>query len=355
MQKEEFCLAILHVLTGSYATRDEKGIKLWQFDTDAGELKEITGVSGIERPSFLTVHPSQELVASGSEDFNGELVSYNLNLESGMIKEYSRSGGNGDHPAYVTIDHSGKWLLSVNYSGGNVNVFELKEDGTIGEMTDSVQHEGTGPNRERQDAAHPHSVIQVPGKELFAVSDLGTDTIYFYRLDMQNGKLKLDHAFDAEPGSGPRHLAFHPELPLLYSLGELDSTMTVFSIEQESGVGQTQRVSLLPTAFEGENTAAEVAVSKDGKFLYASNRGHDSIVSFEIDESGKLHSPEFTSSGGAGPRHFSLVPGGGWLIAANEKSDSLTVLKLEDGRPIELAQEIKTTAPVCVKFIEQTI
>lgn len=355
MQKGEFFVAILHMLTGSYATRDEKGIKLWQFDTDAGELKEMAGVSGIERPSFLTIHPSLEMAVSGSEDFNGELVSYNLKLAGGMIEEHSRSSGNGDHPAYVTIDSSGKWLLSVNYSGGNVNVFKLKEDGVIGEMTDSVQHEGSGPNRERQDAAHPHSIIQVPGKDLFAVSDLGADTIYFYRLDMQNGKLELDHAFDAEPGSGPRHLAFHPELPLFYSLGELDSTMAIFSIEQDSGIEQIQRVSLLPTAFDGENTAAEVAVSEDGKFLYASNRGHDSIVSFKIDESGKLHSPEFTSSGGAGPRHFSLVPGGGWLIAANEKSDSLTVLKLEDGRPIELTQEIKTTSPVCVKFIERTI
>lgn len=355
MQKEEFCLAIFHMLTGSYASREDEGIKLWQFDTESGELKEVAGVSGIERPSFLAIHPSQEIAASGSEDFNGEVVSYNLKLDSGTIKEHSRNSGNGDHPAYVTIDRSGSWLLSVNYSGGNVNVFELKEDGTIGEMTDSVQHEGTGPNLERQDAAHPHSIIQVPGKNLFAVSDLGTDTIYFYQLDMQSGKLSLGHAIDAEAGSGPRHLAFHPELQLIYSLGELDSTMTVFSFEKENGTEQIQRVSLLPTAFEGENTAAEVAVSKDGKFLYASNRGHDSIVSFEIDESGKLQSPEFTSSGGEGPRHFSLVPGGGWLIAGNEKSDSLTVLKLEDGRPIELAQEIKTTAPVCVKFIEQEI
>ncbi|WP_282020522.1 lactonase family protein [Planomicrobium okeanokoites] len=348
-------MAILHMLTGSYAGREEKGIKLWEFDTDSGTLKEVAGVSGIERPSFLTIHPSQELAVSGSEDFDGELVSYKLDSDNGMIQEHSRSSGNGDHPAYVTIDRSGKWLLSVNYSGGNVNVFELKEDGSIGGMTDSVQHEGTGPNHERQDAAHPHSIIQVPGENLFAVSDLGTDTIYFYQLDMQNGKLALDHAVDTEPGSGPRHVAFHPKLPLIYSLGELDSTMTVLTVGQESEIKPVQRVSLLPTAFEGENTAAEVVVSEDGKFLYASNRGNDSIVSFEIDESGKLRSPEFTSSGGAGPRHFSLVPGGKWLIAANEKSDTLTVLKLEDGRAIELAQEIKTTAPVCVKIIEPEI
>ncbi|MFD1032696.1 lactonase family protein [Metaplanococcus flavidus] len=344
-------MVILHLLSGSYASRDEEGVKLWQFDTDAGELKEIAGVSGIERPSFLTVHPSREMFVSGSEDFNGELVSYEVKKDEGTIKEHSRSGGNGDHPAYVTIDRSGKWLLSVNYSGGNVNVFRLENDNTIGGQTDSVQHEGSGPNKERQDAAHPHSVIQVPEKDLFAVSDLGTDAIYFYQLDAETGKLSLQQALAAEGGSGPRHLAYHPEKPVFYSLGELDSTVTVYSFDQDNEISNVQRVSLLPKAYDRENTAAEVAVSEDGKILYASNRGHDSIVSFEIDAAGKLHSPEFTSSGGSGPRHFSLVPGGDWLIVANEKSDSLIVLKLENGRPAELVQEIQTDSPVCVKFI----
>ena len=347
-------MAVFHMLTGSYASRDEEGIKLWQFDTDTGHLTEAAGISGIERPSFLAIHPSGEMFAAGNEDFNGELVSYELNSEEKTIKERSRSGGNGDHPAYVTIDRGGDWLLSVNYSGGNVNVFELKEDYTIGAMTDSVQHKGSGPNKERQDAAHPHSVIQFPESDLFAVSDLGTDTIYLYRLDKQKGKLRLQQAIEAEGGSGPRHLAFHPSLPIFYSLGELDNKVTVYSMEAEDEIGQLQRMSLLPIAFEGENTAAEVAVSKDGKFLYASNRGHDSLVTFDISEDGTLHSPEFTSSGGAGPRHFALVPGGGWLIAANEKSNSLAVLKLENGRPAELAQEVETTAPVCVKFITAT-
>ncbi|WP_422122009.1 lactonase family protein [Planococcus sp. X10-3] len=344
-------MVILHLLTGSYASRDKEGVKLWQFDMAAGELKEIAGVSGIERPSFLTIHPSREMFVSGSEDFNGELVSYEIKTNEGLIKERSRSGGNGDHPAYVTIDRSGKWLLSVNYSGGNVNVFRLENDYTIGQQTDAVQHEGSGPNGERQDAAHPHSVIQVPGKDLFAVSDLGTDAIYFYELEPQNGKLSLQQAIHAEGGSGPRHLVYHPEKPVFYSLGELDSTITVYSFDQKNRMEQVQRVSLLPTGYNEENTAAEVAVSEDGKILYASNRGHDSIVSFEIDATGKLHSPEFTSSGGSGPRHFSLVPGGDWLIVANEKSDSLIVLKLENGRPAELVQEIQTSSPVCVKFI----
>lgn len=347
-------MAILHMLTGSYASRNEEGIKLWQFDTNTERFKEIAGVSGIERPSFLAIHPNQKMIVAGNEDFNGKLVSYDLKLDDETITESSRKDGNGDHPAYVTIDYSGKWLLSVNYSGGNVNVFRLSDDHTIGEMTDSVQHKGTGPSLERQDAAHPHSVIQVPSKDLFAVSDLGTDTIYFYQLDTQNGKLRLHQAFDAPKGSGPRHMAYHTELPVFYSLGELDSTITVYSMRHEKRIEQIQRLPLLPTAYEGENTAAEVAVSEDGKFLYASNRGHDSIVTFEIGAAGKLHSPEFTSSGGLGPRHFSEVPGGGWLIVANEKSDSLAVLKLERGRPIELGQEIKTKSPVCVKFIAQS-
>lgn len=347
-------MTVLHLLTGSYATREAKGIKLWRFDTESGKLAEADGISGIARPSFLAIHPSRGMFVSGSEDFNGELASFEADWESGKLKERSRRDGNGDHPAYVTIDRSGYWLLSVNYSGGNVNVFRLQQDNSIGEQTDSVQHEGSGPNSDRQDAAHPHSVIQVPGTDLFAVSDLGTDVIYFYRLNPESGKLSLQQALASTAGSGPRHLAFHPEVPLFYSLGELDSTITVYSFNEDFAVDQTQRVSLLPTGYEGENTAAEVAVSEDGKTLYASNRGHDSIVSFDIDATGRLHSPLFTSSGGHGPRHFSLAPGGDWLIAANEKSDSLTVLKLENGRPVGLVQEIETDSPVCVKFIEQT-
>lgn len=344
-------MAILHLLTGSYAAREEEGIKLWEFDTATGELKQQDGIKGVPRPSFLAVHPEGDMFVSGSEDFNGELVSCEVAWEDGKIHERSRRDGNGDHPAYVTIDRSGNWLLSVNYSGGNVNVFQLEEDKTIGEQTDSVQHEGSGPNTERQDAAHPHSIIETPEDHLFAVSDLGTDAIYFYRLDPENGKLSLVQAIEAEAGSGPRHLAYHPAKSVFYSLGELDSTMAVYSFDDAGEIERVQRVSLLPAGFGGENTAAEVAVSEDGKILYASNRGDDSIVTFAIDEAGKLHSPEFTSSGGSGPRHFSVVPGGEWLIVGNEKSDSLIVLRLEDGRPVELVQEIKTSSPVCVKFI----
>ncbi|TAA72031.1 lactonase family protein [Planococcus salinarum] len=346
-------MAVLYLLTGSYAGREEKGIKLWQFDTDSGALEQVDGVSGIARPSFLAIHPTGEMFVSGSEDFNGELASFEMDWESGKIAECSRRDGNGDHPAYVTIDRSGEWLLSVNYSGGNVNVFRLPQDRTIGEQTDSVQHEGSGPNKERQDAAHPHSVIQVPERDLFAVSDLGTDAIYFYQLHPESGKLSLHQALHAEGGSGPRHLAYHPDLPVFYSLGELSSTITVYSFNPDDSIDQMQRVSLLPAGYKGENTAAEVAVSEDGKILYASNRGHDSIVSFEIGEDGRLQNPEFTSSGGQGPRHFTLVPGGDWLIVANEKSDSLTVLKLESGRPVGLVQEVETDSPVCVKFIER--
>lgn len=354
MMKGEIGLAILHMLSGSYAGREDQGIKLWRFDTDAGELTEVAGVGGIERPSFLAIHPEKKMFAAGSEDFGGEIATYRVALAEAAVNETSRIKGNGDHPAYVAIDRSGKWLLSVNYSAGNVNVFRLNGDGTLGELSDSVQHEGSGPNAERQDAAHPHSVIEFPAGGLFAVSDLGTDTITCYQLDEENGKLRLKQGIEAEKGSGPRHLAFHPRLPIFYSLGELDSTVTAYSFT-ENKIEKVQRLPLLPEAFEGDNTAAEVAVSEDGKLLYASNRGDDSIVSFEIAEDGSLNHPEFTSSGGQGPRHFTLAPGGGWLIAANEKSHSLAVLKLENGRPLAMAQEVKTESPVCVKFLPWTI
>lgn len=340
------------LLTGSYSGADEKGIKVWTFQPETGELTEKGGIEGVDRPSFLAVHPNGLSVAATSETGNGELAVYRYHSEDGTLTEINRQPSNGDHPAHVSIDESGKWLLSVNYSGGNVNVYPLSEDGKIGLLTDSVKHEGSGPDRDRQDAAHPHSVSQIPGASLFLVPDLGTDTLYLYHLNADIGKLSLQQAIPCPPGSGPRHVAFHPRGEVLYVLGELDSSVTVYKLNEGFSLQALQTVSLVPDGWTGENTSAEVAASADGHFLYASNRGHDSIAAFSIGQDGLLDSIGFAASGGAGPRHFALVPGGGWLIAANERSDSLAVLKIgADGMPELYGNPVATKAPVCVKLI----
>lgn len=340
------------LLTGSYSGADEKGIKVWKLHSETGELTEKAGILGIDRPSFLAVHPNGLNFVATSEIGNGELVAYRYDSESEILTELNRQPSNGDHPAHASIDESGKWLLAVNYSGGNVNVYPLSATGEIGPLADSVKHEGSGPNGDRQDAAHPHSISQIPGTSLFIVPDLGTDTLYLYQMNADTGKLVLQQAISCTAGSGPRHVAFHPRGEVLYVLGELDSSITAYELKEGASLQTLQTASLVPDGWPEGNTSAEVAVSEDGRFLYASNRGHDSIAAFSIDGGGFLNSIGFAVSGGAGPRHFALVPGGRWLVAANEKSDTLTVLEIGvDGMPELHGKPVATKAPVCVKLI----
>lgn len=346
-------MASSYLLTGSYSSETEPGIKLWEFEDTTGELTELLGIAGIERPSFIAVHPNGTSFVAASEVGDGELVSYWIHPAAKKGVEINRQSSNGDHPAHVTIDETGQWLLAVTYSGATVNVYPLHADGAIGELADSVKHEGSGPNAERQDAAHPHSVIQVPGKNLFLVSDLGADTISTYKMDADTGALTLKHKVQTEAGSGPRHLCFHPAKPLVYSLNEINSTLLVYKISRDGQLEFLQLLPLVPDSYTGENTSAEIAVSSDGLFVYASNRGHDSIASFAIQENGTLENIGLTSSGGEGPRHFALMPGNVWMVVANENSHTLAVLKIVgSGAACTVESTIQTTAPVCVKVIK---
>lgn len=341
-----------YLLTGSYSGAEEQGIKLWGFDDQSGSLDELASIDGIDRPSFLAIHPNGKSFVATSEVEAGDLVAYEFGGKPPVLKEINRQPANGNHPAHVCIDHSGKWLLAANYSGGNVNVYPLLEDGSIGDRTDSVKHKGKGTNLKRQDAPHPHSVFQLPQSDQFIVSDLGTDTLYIYRLDQKTGKLELRQSIQAPAGSGPRHLTFHPSLRCIYSLEELASSLTVYELDSEENLKPVQHISLLPDEFDGENTSAEVRVSADGHHLYASNRGHDSLAAFAIGQEGRIELRGFSPSGGEGPRHFELISGGQWIVAANERSHNLAVLKIgKNGMPELTGEIVETKAPVCVKRI----
>ncbi|MBT2570689.1 lactonase family protein [Planococcus sp. ISL-110] len=342
-----------YLLTGSYSSEKEPGIKLWEFENTTGELTELMGIAGIERPSFIAVHPNGTSFVATSEVGNGELVSYWIHPAAKKIVEINRQSSNGDHPAHVTIDETGQWLLAVTYSGATVNSYPLRANGAIGDLAASVKHVGSGANAERQDAAHPHSIIQFPGKNLFLVSDLGTDTICTYKLDADTGALTLKYKVQTEEGAGPRHLSFHPTEPLVYSLNEINSTLMVYKVSQDGRLEFLQLLPLVPDSYPGENTSAEIAVSSDGLFVYASNRGHDSIASFAIQDNGTLENIGLTGSGGEGPRHFALIPGNVWMVVANENSHTLVVLKVVDsGAPCTVENIVQTTAPVCVKVIK---
>ncbi|GFN32166.1 lactonase family protein [Paenibacillus xylaniclasticus] len=335
---------------GSYNTANNNGIRALAFDTETGILSEGEGLTCVDNPSFLAYVKEADRLFAVSETSNGAIVAFGREGEA--LAETNRQSSNGDDPCHLTIDESGQWLLLVNYSGGPVSVYPIAKDGSIGPASDTIKHEGSSVNPNRQECSHPHSIYAVPGTALYLVNDLGTDTIYTYRLDRKEGKLALLHETKAAPGAGPRHLAFHPTLSLVYVIEELSNTISVYELDRAEGLlTHRQTVPALPADFDGFNLCAEIAVSEDGRYVYGSNRGHDSIVSFRVGEEGLLELIGHTPSGGKAPRHFLLVPGGRWLLTANQDSDRIAVLSIgEDGYPALTEQGYDMVKPVCIRL-----
>jgi 6-phosphogluconolactonase len=246
--------------------------------------------------------------------------------------------------------------MVANYTGGSIAVFPVLEDGRLGEATAFVQHSGHGANPKRQEGPHAHSIDVSPDNQYTLVDDLGLDETLSYRFDSNTGSLAADPKIaKAEAGAGPRHLAFAPDGKFAYVIDEMQSAVSAFRYEAVSGALQPmQTVSILPKTFSGENTAAEIEVHPSGKFLYASNRGHNSIAVFSIDKNkGTLTLIEHASSKGSSPRNFGIAPGGSLLLAGNEKSDNLVVFHInrQTGKLTATGQVLEISQPVCVKFV----
>jgi 6-phosphogluconolactonase len=262
----------------------------------------------------------------------------------------------GSDPCYITVDKTGKYVLVANYTGGSVAVFPVLEDGRLGEASAFVQHTGHGANPERQAGPHAHSIDLSPDNRSAVVDDLGLDETLIYKFDSARGSLAPDPGVaKAAPGAGPRHFAFHPNGKLAYVVDEMASTVAVFRYDTGSrALRPLQTISTLPESFSGHNTAAEIQVHPSGKFLYASNRGHDSISVFAIDASkGTLTPIEYASTKGATPRNFEIAPQGSLLFVANQKSDDIVVFAInpETGRLTPTGKVLEISRPVCVKFV----
>ncbi|WP_164779758.1 lactonase family protein [Paenibacillus kobensis] len=342
---------IIPLWAGSYNTADNEGIRSLAFDASTGVLRSVEGLAGVDNPSFLAYEKETDRLFAVSETSLGESAVVAFRRESEGLAELNRQPSNGDYPCHLTIDASGKWLLLVNYGGGPVCVYPIANDGSIGPVSDTIKHEGSSVNAERQECSHPHSIYPVPDTDLYLVNDLGTDTVYTYRLDREHGKLALQQETKAAPGAGPRHLAFHPAKPFIYVIEELTNAVSVFALDKSAGsLTHLQTLPTLPPEFTGSNTCAEIAVSEDGRYVYGSNRGHDSIVSFRAGEDGLLELIGHTPSGGHAPRHFLLVSGGRWLLAANQESDRIAVLSIgEDGYPALTDHYVEMAKPVCIR------
>jgi 6-phosphogluconolactonase len=344
-----------YIFAGSYSKSQQEGIQLLFFDSVAGTIKRLGGIAGVENPAFLTFDLERSRLFAVSEVDEGQVISYSVDLLRGSIKEVNRQSTQGAHPCHLTVDPTGHWLFTVNYSGGSVCLFPIEADGSIGNMADFIQHSGSSVNLDRQQKPHPHSIFSLPNSPYLFVPDLGTDQIYIYKLDASKGKLNLHAITPTIPGSGPRHLVFHPVKPFVYVIQELDSTIAFFTMDEETqNLTLQQTVNTLPIDYSGESTCADIHLSSSGMYLYGSNRGDDSIVTFQIAEDGRLQLAGHSSSQGEIPRNFVVLPDDGHMLVANQESNTIIVMALStDGVPIPTGERYEMIKPVCLKVLPQ--
>ncbi|MHA6532288.1 lactonase family protein [Paenibacillus sp. BAC0078] len=338
---------------GTYNTADKNSILLAALNKDTGEMRVLNSTKGIENPSYLAVNSPGSVLYAVSEKDEGEIHAFAIEPGSKALRSLGSRQTHGGAPCYVSISPQGEYIFVANYMGGNVNVFPVNADGSLKVMSSQVQHEGSGIREDRQEAPHPHSVIPDSSGERVVVCDLGLDQIVFYRV--QDGKLIPHREVPLPPGSGPRHLACHPSGQWLYLINELNSTITVFANDEQAGnLEILQSLSSLPGQYAAgsDDTAADIHVSPCGRFLYASNRGHDSIALFHIEASTGLLKPvDWVMSGGRTPRNFAII--GGMLLAANQNSDNIVSFRIdsENGRLIPTGNELAVPSPVCLKAV----
>ena len=353
------------VYVGTYTEEGSKskGIYAYRFDATTSELSPIGLVAETINPSFLAVHPNHRFLYAVNEvghykgESSGAVSAFAIDHATGKLTLLNEVPSGGADPCYITLDQRGKYVLIANYTGGSVATFPVLKDGRLGEASAFVQHSGHGTNPERQEGPHAHSIDLSPDNHFALVDDLGLDDVFSYRFDAARGSLssKNPNLARLDPGAGPRHLAFHPNGKFAYVISEMQATVTVFAYEPKSGALRSlQTVSTLPKDFTGYKEDAEIEVHPSGKFLYASNRGHDSIAVFAIDESkGTLTPVDYVPTGGKTPRSFEIDPSGSLLFAANEKSNNIVIFRIDarSGRLTPSGKVLEESEPVCVKFV----
>ena len=344
--------AELPVYVGTYTSGESEGIYLLGFDSTAGELK-LRGVAAkTTNPSFLAFHPKGEFLYAVNETDTGEISAFRIDPDTGMLTLINEASSGGAHPCHLSIDSSGKNVLVANYTGGNVSSTKLNPDGSLGKQVSLIQHAGSSVNEKRQQEPHAHSINLSPDNRFAIAADLGTDELLVYGFG-RTGKLKKKTATKLAPGSGPRHFSFHPDGKHAYAINELLSTVTVLEYDAKQGsLKELQTITTLPRDFEGESFTAEVRVSADGKFVYGSNRGHDSIAVFRVNSDHRLTLVQIEKMGGKTPRNFNLDPTGKFLLAAGQASHDIHVFKIDpkQGKLTKTEHSIKIPNPVCIRF-----
>ena len=350
------------VYVGTYTDHGSKGIYVYRFDSSTGKMTSLGLAAEATEPSFLAVDSSGPFLyaVNETETYSGQPTgaasAFAIQPDSGKLSLLNQVSSRGTDPAHITLDRTGKYALVANYTSGSVAVFALLKDGRLGEVASFVQHKGSSVNPERQKGPHAHAIALSPDNRFAVVADLGLDQLLVYSFDAAKGTLGAKpQVVKASPGTGPRHLVFSFDSRFLYMLNEMQSSVVAYSYDAASGaMHELQTISSLPKGFSGENTAAEIEIDPSGKFLFASNRGDDSIAVFAIDpRTGMLTHVETDSTGGKTPRNFAIDPTGSWLLAANQDSDKIVVFRIDQktGHLNPTGDVFQLPSPVCLKFV----
>ncbi|ALW86517.1 hypothetical protein AUC43_16365 [Hymenobacter sedentarius] len=345
------------------AAEQESTIFLYRLSPATGALTRISAQRGGANPTYLTMDAGRRFLYAVSETQTfkgakgGGVSTFAVDRRTGDLALLNQQPSNGASPCYISLDHSGKVALVANYVSGTVSLLPLQPDGKLAPATATDQHEGSGPHK-NQNGPHAHCIIPDPANAFAFAVDLGTDKVYVYRLNPAQGQLALmpEPAFVARPGAGPRHLTFHPNGKLAYLINELNSTVTALVYDPTAGkFRELQTLSALPAGFVGDNSCADIHVSPNGRFLYASNRGHNSIAVFAIDaSSGTLTPVQDVDTQGKTPRNFALDPSGRLLLVANQNSNNVVTYRIDQqtGLLTPTGQTAEVPSPMFLQVVE---
>ena len=337
---------------GTFTSEGGTGIQYCELNSETGKLSLIETFKGLDNPAFLSISKDNRFLYAVAESSEGYVLAFEI-LGNGKLRFINKQFSNGDGPCFVDVSNDGKWVAVANYGGGTVSLFPVEENGALQPASSVIVNKGSGPDKSRQEKPHAHSARFSPFSNTVFSADLGTDHVDIF--DLENGKLVQSSQpfIQMEPGAGPRHIEFHPSGKTIYIINELNSTITSLSKvgeKWESG----ESVSTLPIGFNGKSYCADIHISADAKYLYASNRGHNSVSVFEITVSG-LKLKTNVPVEGNWPRNFTLSPDGKYLLIANQRSGNVTVFRIDKntGIPVFIGYQLKIKSPVCIKFLNR--
>jgi len=350
------------VYIGTYTGAKSQGIYVSDFDPETGKLGEPVLAARASTPSFLALHPNRRYLYAVGENSNvggklhGAVRAFGIVADTGMLTLLNEQPSGGAGPCHLSVDRQGRCVLVANYGGGSIGALPIGADGKLGAPASVIQHVGSSVNPGRQAGPHAHFIAADADDRFALACDLGLDKVLVYRLDPAKALLVANDppAGMVEPGLGPRHLAFHPNGRFVYVISEMGSTITAFAYDAAQGrLRELETLSTLPKDFAGTSGAAEIQIHPSGKFLYGSNRGHDSIAVFAVNsETGKLQPVQYQPTQGKTPRSLAIDPSGKWLVAENQDSDALVMFRLDPatGKLSPTGQIVSVGAPACAVF-----